>query len=159
MSRLDVSNAWRAVLGRIQLVHRRFSIEDFADWLSLNATQQLYALDYTQVERMLQLLGEAGFKRSLDQQHLQQSLTAGDEDYRFSFKFALDRLALGLAVPEHALFQDTLSYAQVLSSDFPLISTLIQIYQDLVQRRDWLILHEQGQRTPVKPGWNICVKT
>ncbi|WKT73036.1 exodeoxyribonuclease V subunit gamma [Acinetobacter variabilis] len=150
VSRLDVSNAWRAVLGRIQLVHRRFSIEDFADWLSLNATQQLYALDYAQVERMLQLLGEAGFKRGLDQQHLQQSLTAGDEDYRFSFKFALDRLALGLAVPEHALFQDTLSYARVLSSDFPLISTLIQIYQDLVQRRDWLILHEQGQRTPVK---------
>ena len=76
MSRLDVSNAWRAVLGRIQLVHQRFSIEDFADWLSLNATQQLYALDYAQVERMLQLLGEAGFKRGLDQQHLQQSLTA-----------------------------------------------------------------------------------
>ncbi|HJF27682.1 MAG TPA: exodeoxyribonuclease V subunit gamma [Acinetobacter lwoffii] len=150
VSRLDVSNAWRAVLGRIQLVHQRFSIEDFADWLSLNATQQRYALDYSQVERMLQLLAEAGFKRGLDQQHLQQSLSSGDEDYRYSFKFALDRLALGMAMPEHRLFQDTLSYARVLSSDFPLITTLIQIYQDLVQRRDWLMLHEQGQRTPVK---------
>ncbi|PWF33439.1 exonuclease V subunit gamma, partial [Yersinia pestis] len=99
VSRLDVSNAWRAVLGRIQWVRRRFSIEDFADWLSLNATQQRYGLDYRQVERMLQLLTDAGFKRGLDQQHLQQSLSAGDEDYRFSFKFALDRLALGLAIP------------------------------------------------------------
>ncbi|MDM1343824.1 exodeoxyribonuclease V subunit gamma [Acinetobacter pseudolwoffii] len=150
VSRLDVSNAWRAVLGRIQWVRRRFSIEDFADWLSLNATQQRYALDYSQVERMLQLLTEAGFKRGLDQQHLQQSLSAGDDDYRFSFKFALDRLALGLAIPEHTMFEDTLSYAKVLTSDFPLISTLIQIYQDLVQRRDWLTLHETGQRTPVK---------
>lgn len=150
VSRLDVSNAWRAVLGRIQWVRRRFSIEDFADWLSLNATQQRYALDYSQVERMLQLLTDAGFKRGLDQQHLQQSLSAGDDDYRFSFKFALDRLALGLAIPEHTMFEDTLSYAKVLTSDFPLISTLIQIYQDLVQRRDWLTLHETGQRTPVK---------
>ncbi|WP_180071889.1 exodeoxyribonuclease V subunit gamma [Acinetobacter sp. YH12200] len=150
VSRLDVSNAWRAVLGRIQWVRRRFSIEDFADWLSLNATQQRYALDYSQVERMLQLLTEAGFKRGLDQQHLQQSLSVGDDDYRFSFKFALDRLALGLAIPEHTMFEDTLSYAKVLTSDFPLISTLIQIYQDLVQRRDWLTLHETGQRTPVK---------
>ncbi|MEJ2899917.1 exodeoxyribonuclease V subunit gamma [Acinetobacter sp. NS-4] len=150
VSRLDVSNAWRAVLGRIQWVRRRFSIEDFADWLSLNATQQRYGLDYGNVERMLQLLTDAGFKRGLDQQHLQQSLSAGDEDYRFSFKFALDRLALGFAIPEHTMFQDTLSYAKVLTSDFPLIATLIQIYRDLVQRRDWLTLHETGQRTLVK---------
>ncbi|MFV5312697.1 exodeoxyribonuclease V subunit gamma [Acinetobacter schindleri] len=150
VSPLDVSNAWRAVLGRIQLMHRRFSIEDFADWLSLSATQQYYVLDYAQVERIIQLLSDAGFKRGLDQQHLQQHLYEGDEDYRFSFRFALDRLVLGMAVPEHQLFEDTLSYAKVLSSDFPLIVILIQIYEDFNERRGWLNAHEQGQRTPVK---------
>ncbi len=44
---------------------------------------------------MLQLLGDAGFKRGLDQQHLQQSLSAGDETTGLAFKFALDRLAFG----------------------------------------------------------------
>ncbi|ANF80899.1 exonuclease V subunit gamma [Acinetobacter sp. NCu2D-2] len=150
VSRLDVSHAWRAVLGRIQWVCGRFSIEDFADWLYLSATQQRYGLDFVQVERIVQLLANAGFKRGLDQAHLQQSLIDDDQDYRFSFKYALDRLALGVAVPSHQMFGETLSYAKVQSSDFALINTLIQIYQDFDARRTWFNAHEQGQRTPVK---------
>ena len=131
VTQLDANNAWRAVLGRIQLVEGRFSVEDFADWLSLNATQIRYELDISNTERMIELLINAGFKRGLDAQHLQRSLSAEDTDYRFSFKYALDRLALGMAVPEHQIFKhvngDTLSYAQVLASDFELIAKLIQI--------------------------------
>ena len=152
---LDANNAWRAVLGRISLVQGRFSIEDFADWLSLNATQIRYALDTHATERMVELLVGAGFKRGLDAEHLQRSLSAGDEDYRFSLKFALDRLALGIAIPEHALCFDTLSYAQVLPSDFELIATLITIYQDFAKRRNWMIAHELGAES----GLNNHVET
>ncbi|MEG1157630.1 MAG: exonuclease V subunit gamma, partial [Acinetobacter sp.] len=150
VTQLDALNAWKAVLGRIELIQGRFSIEDFADWLSLNATQQLYGLEINSIERMTELLIDAGFKRGLDAQHLQRSLSAGDEDYRFSFKFALDRLALGVAIPEHTLFQGTLSFAKVLPSDFELIAKLIQIYQDFDARRDWMTAHEQGERVPVE---------
>ena len=150
VTQLDALNAWKAVLGRIELIQGRFSIEDFADWLSLNATQQLYGLEINSIERMTELLIDAGFKRGLDAQHLQRSLSAGDEDYRFSFKFALDRLALGIAIPEHTLFQGTLSFAKVLPSDFELIAKLIQIYQDVDARRDWMTAHEQGERVPVE---------
>ena len=150
VTQLDALNAWKAVLGRIELIQGRFSIEDFADWLSLNATQQLYGLEINSIERMTELLIDAGFKRGLDAQHLQRSLSAGDEDYRFSFKFALDRLALGIAIPEHTLFQGTLSFAKVLPSDFELIAKLIQIYQDVDTRRDWMTAHEQGERVPVE---------
>ncbi len=115
-----------AVLGRMVLVRGRLSIEDFADWLSLNATQQRYGLDMNMIERMTELLINAGFKRGLDAEHLKRSLAEGDEDYRYSLKFALDRLALGVAVPEHVLFHETLSYAQVQSSDFELIGVLIE---------------------------------
>jgi len=59
-------------------------------------------------------------------------------------------LALGIAVPVHAMVQNTLSYALVQPSDFELIGILIQIYHDLSTRRDWLIAHEQGQRFPVE---------
>ena len=150
VTQLDALNAWKAVLGRIELIQGRFSIEDFADWLSLNATQQLYGLEINSIERMTELLIDAGFKRGLDAQHLQRSLSAGDEDYRFSFKFALDRLALGIAIPEHTLFQGTLSFTKVLPSDFELIAKLIQIYQDVDTRRDWMTAHEQGERVPVE---------
>ncbi len=140
---LDALNAWRAVIGRIHLMQGRFSFDDFADWLGLHATQQCYALEYAQVERVLALLADAGFKRGLDAEHLKRSLCDGDDDYRYSFKFALERLALGIAIPEHATFNQVLSYAKVQPGDFELIGTLIQIYQDLNERRDWLIMHEQ----------------
>lgn len=142
---LDALNAWRAVIGRIQLMQGRFSFDDFADWLSLHATQQRYELEYVQVERILNLLVDAGFKRGFDAEHLKRSLCEGDDDYRYSFKFALERLALGIAVPVHATFNQVLSYAKVQPGDFELIGTLIQIYQDLNERRDWLTLHEQGK--------------
>ena len=142
---LDSLNAWRAVLGRMQLMQGRFGLDEFADWMNLHATQQRYGLEYAQVERMLALLTDAGFKRGLDAEHLKNSLSEGDDDYRYSFKFALDRLALGIAVPAHVLFQGTLSYAQVQAGDFELIGMLIQIYQDLSDRRDWITQHEQGQ--------------
>ena len=150
VAQLDALNAWRAVLGRLQLTQGRFNQDDFADWLNLYATQQCYGLDYTQVQRILALLNDAGFKRGLDEQHLKQSLSDEDQDYRYSFKFALDRLALGIAVPAHVMVQDMLSYALVQPSDFELIGILIQIYQDLAARRDWLVAHEQGQRLQVE---------
>ncbi|WP_122898870.1 exodeoxyribonuclease V subunit gamma [Acinetobacter sp. B51(2017)] len=142
VGQLDVGNAWRAVLGRIQLLQGRFTLEEFADWLSLYATQQRYGLEPNGLERMYELLQAAGFKRGFDALHLQESLSQGDEDYRFSFKFALDRLALGIAIPEHRVFNQTLSYAQVRPSDFSLIGCLIEIYQDIAARRTWLNEHE-----------------
>ncbi|MCH7330028.1 exodeoxyribonuclease V subunit gamma [Acinetobacter modestus] len=150
VAQLDALNAWRAVLGRLQLTQGRFTQDDFADWLNLSATQQRYGLDYTQAQRILSLLDDAGFKRGLDAEHLKQTLSDDDQDYRYSFKFALDRLALGIAVPAHVMVQEILSYALVQPSDFELIGILIQIYQDLAARRDWLVAHEQGQRLPVE---------
>lgn len=157
VAQLDALNAWRAVLGRLQFTQGRFTQDEFADWLNLSATQQRYGLDYSQVQRTLTLLSDAGFKRGLDAEHLKQSLTEADQDYRYSFKFALDRLALGIAVPAHVMVQQTLSYAGVQPSDFELVGILIQIYQDLAARRDWLTVHKQGQRLPVET-WLTRIK-
>ena len=112
VAQLDASNAWRAVLERIQLVRGRFTLQEFSDWLNLTATQQCYGLDVNRSERMLVLLAAAGFKRGLDARHLQYSLSRHDEDFRFTFKFALDRLALGIAIPDHTIFNETLSFAR-----------------------------------------------
>lgn len=137
------------------MVSGRFSIEDFSDWLSLNATQIRYGLDIVMTERMVALLVSAGFKRGLDAAHLQHSLSEDDVDYRYSFKFALDRLALGIAVPEHTIFENTLSFSQVQTGDFELVAKLIEIYYHFASRRDWLIMHEKGQRKPVEQWLDI----
>ncbi|WP_180113600.1 exodeoxyribonuclease V subunit gamma [Acinetobacter sp. YH12063] len=134
----DIQNAWQAFVGRIEISQGRFTAEDFHDWLNLNAVQELYQLDHVQMERMMELLIQAGFRRGLDEQHMLAYLSEQDRDYRYTFKFALDRLALGIAIPQHAVFEDTLSFAGVSSSDFELVQTLIQIYRDISARRDWL---------------------
>lgn len=145
LTSMDAALAWRSVMGRIVMVQGRFNLDEFADWLYLSATQIRYQLDVAACERIITLLTDAGFKRGLDQVHLQRSLTPEDQDYRYSFKYALDRLMLGVAIPVHSLFEQTLSYARVDREDFELIGILIEIYQDFAARRDWLIAHEMSK--------------
>ena len=149
VTQLDVNLAWQAVVGRIKLSQGRFTVEEFSDWLQLPASQLRYGLDVDQSDRMLDLLVKAGFKRGLDAAHLQRSLSAEDQDYRFSFKFALDRLAMGLAIPVHQMFEQTLCYAELSRDDFALVGHLIQIYQDFSARSDWMIAHELGRNFAV----------
>lgn len=138
----DVQQAWQSVLYRITWVNSRFSIQHFSDWLHLSATQQFYAIDEHQLQRMLHLLKKTGFKRGFDETHLKQQLAEHDDDYRFSFKYAIDRLAMGLAVPEIALCPtedgQILSDNNVLLTDIACINTLLRIYDDFAQRRSWL---------------------
>ena len=155
---LDVQNAWQAVLGPIQLPQGRFTLEDFADWLNLSAAQTRYGINADQSARMIELLSEAKFKRGLDQEHLARTLAPNDTDYRYSFKFALDRLALGVAVSEHAMWQDTLSYAFVRRDDFELVNILIEIYQDFAERRHWIVEHEMGQLRNVEEWLHLLLR-
>lgn len=155
---LDVQNAWQAVLGPIQLPQGRFTLEDFADWLNLSAVQTRYGMNAEQTARMIELLSEAKFKRGLDEAHLRRTLAPNDTDCRYSFKFALDRLMLGVAVPEHALWQDTLSFAFVRLDDFELINILIEIYQDFAERRHWMVEHEMGQLRNVEEWLHLLLR-
>lgn len=135
VSQRDALQVWQMLLGRFQLLHGRFSIDVFIDWLSLPATQQHYELTFDEVKRLTLLLSEAGFKRGFDDVHLQQSLAEHDQDLRFSLRYALDRLTLAVAIPERMVFADVLSMPVVQPEDFPLIGVLIQIYQDFDARR------------------------
>ena len=134
----DHAQAWQAIYGRMQLLQGRFQPQHLADWLSLPAIMQRYTLDATRIERLMTLLCAAGFKRGFDAAHLQQTLDPTDHDYRFSLQFALNRLALGVVMPEHGLFAEQLSFEGVIPSDFELIATLMQIFEHLHTRRDWL---------------------
>lgn len=162
---LPIQKAWQFFIKRMTWVNSRFYSEEFADWLNLPASRAYYALDDYTIQRMMFLLKEAGFKRGFDAQHLQKTLLPEDDDFRFSFKYALDRLAMAVAVPDVQLCQtaneEILSSDLVNEDDFKLIGTLLQIYADLNERRDWLdytASSEQSSKYTVEQ-WLQCLLT
>lgn len=147
---LDAVQLWQALTLRIQLLQQRFTREQFIDYLSLLPIQALYQLNFEDIQRIADILAQAGFKRGFDRQHLQQTLSAEDTDYRFSLHYALQRLALAIAMPEHALYADVLSLTEVRQSDFELIAKCLSIYQDLDVRRDWLAVRSMDTQQDIE---------
>lgn len=135
---INLTNAWKSALGRITLTTGRFQFDEFADWLALSATHKLYGLGFKEVERLINLLKQAKFKRGLNEDHLSGFLDTGDDDYRFTLKYAIDRLTMGVAVNEHVYHDDVLSFDSVQVGDFELIGKLTLIYDDIVERMSWL---------------------
>ena len=144
---------WKALMGCFDLLDGRFGHDALLDWLSIPAVQTAYQLTNAQVQRMGELLIAAGFRRGFDALHLRNTLSEQDTDTRFSFRFALDRLLLGMMLPTDAVHAGRLSWPSVQPEDYVLIATLQLIYQQLHADRehitrqdksivDWLALIE-----------------
>lgn len=131
----------------------RFEAAEVLDWLMLPPLFESFGLTHEQMSRGCDLLVEAGFIRGFDELHLKQTLDSNDYDYRFSFAQALDRLTLGLVMPEAelsdclypldedecpstALPEMTLPLPQVSLNDTLIVEALCRIYTGLVARRD-----------------------
>lgn len=149
----SIRQLWEAISGFYQLLgsaSARFEAPEVLDWLMLPPLYESFGLAHEQMSRGCDLLIEAGFVRGFDERHLQSSLDAHDYDYRFSFAHALDKLMLGLIMPEAkmsaslyplqwpegSLAEKTLPLAGISLDDAPLIEALCLIYQGLVARRD-----------------------
>ena len=150
----QIRSLWQAIVGYYQLLgqaHADFGWSQVFDWLMLPEVYEAYGLGYRQMQRGCELLRQAGFIRGFDETHLRQNLHPQDDDHRFCFAYALDRLVTGLLMPKahltdmiyhpvqhHALtFPQplTLPLAQITLNDAPIISALCQIYQALAQHR------------------------
>lgn len=149
----SIRQLWEAISGFYRLLgsdSARFEAPEVLDWLMLPPLYESFGLTHEQMSRGCDLLIEAGFVRGFDERHLQQSLDTHDYDYRFSFAHALDKLTLGLIMPEakindslyplqwpkDALPEKTLPLPGIGLGDAPLIEALCRIYQGLDARRD-----------------------
>ena len=152
----DIRQLWEAIIGFYKLLgsqSARFEAAEVLDWLMLPPLFESFSLTHEQMSRGCDLLVEAGFIRGFDELHLKQTLDSNDYDYRFSFAQALDRLTLGLVMPEaelsdclYALNEDewpstalpemTLPLPQVSLNDALIVEALCRIYTGLVARRD-----------------------
>ena len=152
----DIRQLWEAIIGFYKLLgshNTRFEAAPVLDWLMLPPLYESFGLTHEQMSRGCDLLVEAGFIRGFDEAHLKQTLDRDDYDYRFSFAQALDRLTLGLVMPEAVLsdclyplaaddWADTaiaemsLPLPQVSLNDAMIVEALCRIYTGLVERRD-----------------------
>lgn len=136
----EVDALWQALTGRFNLLIGRLSCETLLDWLALTPVQQSYGLSVDQVTRIGELLVEAGFRRGFDGEHLSRTLLSHDADVRFTLRFALDRLILGMAMPVDTMYVDCLPMTTLMRDDFELIAVLEQIYQELDAHRGQLLV-------------------
>lgn len=149
----SIRQLWEAISGFYRLLgsdSARFEAPEVLDWLMLPPLYESFGLTHEQMSRGCELLIQAGFVRGFDEAHLQHSLDTHDYDYRFSFAHALDRLAMGLIMPEakvnaslyplhwpeNMLAEKTLPLPGVGLDDAPLVEALCRIYQGLDARRD-----------------------
>lgn len=99
----SIRELWQSMCGYYQLLGRRyarFNADALFDWLLLPAMYESLGLSVEQMNRGCELLVAAGFVRGFDESHLAIGLDDTDKDYRFSFAYALDRLVLGLMMPQ-----------------------------------------------------------
>ncbi|MDN5565642.1 MAG: exodeoxyribonuclease V subunit gamma [Psychrobacter sp.] len=152
----DIRHLWEAIIGFYKLLgshSARFEAAEVLDWLMLPPLFDSFGLTHEQMSRGCDLLVEAGFIRGFDEWHLKQTLDSNDFDYRFSFAQALDRLTLGLVMPEAsssdclyplaegdwpstAMLEMSLPLPQVSLNDAMIVEALCRIYTGLVARRD-----------------------
>ena len=152
----DIRQLWEAIIGFYKLLgshSARFEAAEVLDWLMLPPLFESFGLTREQMSRGCDLLVEAGFIRGFDEWHLKQTLDSNDYDYRFSFAQALDRLTLGLIMPEAdlsdclyplkegdwpstALPEMTSPLSQISLNDALIVEALCRIYAGLTARRD-----------------------
>ncbi|WP_066799854.1 exodeoxyribonuclease V subunit gamma [Moraxella oblonga] len=152
-----ISDLVNAILGFYELLGKptsRFYAQDVYEWLLTPPLYESFGLSFEEMKRGCELLTQAGFKRGFDERHLAKTLDEADNDYRYTFSYALDRVVLGLISPnimgtpqaydtlhpfawqENAFAEKVLPLVGVQLSDEPIITALTAIHQGLDTHRD-----------------------
>ncbi len=146
----------------------RFDHEDVCEWLMMPALYENFGLDFEGANRACDLLISAGFRRGFDHAHIALGLDSHDNDYRYTFSHALDRIVAGYLMPAAAdravnllqpfswrdgvLPEATAPLSGVTLSDAPIVEALCTIhtilnaqrgrYQSVQSAQKWLYLIE-----------------
>ena len=143
-----IRQLWEAISGfysHLGSENARFEAAQILDWLMLPPLYESLGLTHEQMSRACDLLEQAGFVRGFDEAHLQQSLEGQDYDYRFSFAYALDQIALGLVMPQadisdclypddwqdNTLMEKTVPIAAISLADAPMVEALCRVHASL----------------------------
>ena len=156
----EAENLWHALRQLADLLHGRFTIEQLMDWLGLDVVQRSLALSPEQVQRAIELLTLAGFRRGFNEQHLRQTLLDADQDVRFTLDYALRRLTLGWFMPladdQLRQFHGVTPVGPLGSGDAEIIARLLDMRRKLqeVAQQSIQLMSQQADRQALagQPG-------
>lgn len=131
----DTQRLWSALAGFCRLAEGDFNARAVIDWLLLSDTCAALGVTTETMTRATDLLYAAGFRRGFDEAQLAEGLAAGDDDYRFCFTYALDRLLAGLLMPTALMYADSVVMPNVQMSDSEGVTALAQAAQIIAQVR------------------------
>ena len=132
----EAETLWQAVCGLYTLLDGHFDLQSVTDWLSLEAVCAAYGVSPEAMQRICQLLAAAGFRRGFDREHLRARIGVDDGDDRFTFRYALDRLVAGFALPDAPLYAgNVVPQASVQMADREALEALCRVYDELLEIR------------------------
>ena len=158
----DINLLWQAITGYYTLLNRagaRFQRSEVFDWLMLAPLYESFGLNLEQMTRACDLLTQAGFIRGFDERHLQQTLSAADDDYRYTFAYALERLVAGVMMPKatvvsfgeytnsFGVVEKFVPLTNLTMADADIVAVLCDIYQTLDDNR------HLGNDVKTLPDW------
>ena len=164
----DINQLWQAITGYYTLLNRagaRFNRAEVFDWLMLAPLYESFGLNLEQMTRACDLLAQAGFIRGFDEAHLQQTLNHADDDYRYTFAYALERLVAGVMMPNatavsfgdytnaYGVVEKFLPLNNLTMADADIVAVLCDIYQTLDANRDL------GERQKTLSEWLKDIET
>ncbi|SUO95854.1 exodeoxyribonuclease V subunit gamma [Suttonella ornithocola] len=128
----EAENLWQSVVGIYTLWNSTFDSQTVCDWLLLKDTCAAYGISHEAMQSICEKLIAAGFRRGFDQQHLQSQIDHQDDDDRYTFLYALDRLVAAYTMPDAEIFNDEVVPAEPLSSnDLSALQVLCQFAMDI----------------------------
>ena len=134
------ANRWQALTGLYTLPDSRFEAERVLAWLRRDDVCAMLAIAPEDMQQLCDALLTAGYRRGLNSEHL----GSDDDDPRFTFCYALDRLITGLWMPDAEQYQHTIPLPQ---DDSAGLNALCQL------ALDWQRLWQERQRTRPVREW------
>ncbi|MBV7433474.1 exodeoxyribonuclease V subunit gamma [Cardiobacteriaceae bacterium TAE3-ERU3] len=138
-------NLWAALAGSFNLIEDRFDAESVLSWLHSDDVCAMLNIAPEAMTRITSALIDAGYRRGFDHDHIRATLDPNDHDDRFTFCYALDRLAAGLMMPSAPLYAERIvPQPGITMQDLPAIEALCHLAN--CWREQWRSRH---QRMPV----------
>ena len=114
----------------LDLPAQRFSLTEVCDLLDVPAIQRRFGINPTALPQLRLWLTEAGARWGLDaQQRASLDLAAPGSSY--SWMFAIERMLLGFAIGDEAVWQDCAPYAEVAGLAAAELGPVLQFIQQL----------------------------
>lgn len=99
----ETTALWQSVTGFFQIYFQGINQDNLKNWLLQEETCKRFKINPSIMEKTLDNLIDAGFRYGFDQKDLQNQ-QINDQDNRYSFSYALNRLVISHLMPEAKLY-------------------------------------------------------